>query len=153
MGPDCDKAYSLPRGSLQKHLMAGIGTDPAARAGILLCAVGAMSSHRREPLRCASLFSLRGYAITCIQTALSDPNTCHSDHTALAIASLGNFEVIAGSEEAYRTHVRGVACIKVVRGGSLHWVLDGVLSWMANLRRQQISKGTITVLDRPTTAT
>jgi len=152
MGPDCDNAYSLPTGSLQKHLMDGIATDPAARAAILICAVGAIRSYRQASLQCAHLFGLRGYAISCIQAAMSNPDTRHSDTTALAIASLGNFESIMGHEGASQTHVQGVACIKNARGGSLHWILDGVLSWMSTLGRSQITKGSFTVLDRSNAA-
>jgi hypothetical protein len=128
MGPDCDKAYSLPIGSLQQHLMIGVATDPVARAAILLCFVAVMSSYKQKSLRCVPLFSLRGYAISCIQAAMSNPETRHNDNTALAIASLGNFEVIMGCERAYQTHMRGVACIKDVRRGSMHWIVDGILS-------------------------
>jgi len=148
MGPDCDKTYSLPAGSLQSYLLGSLAATPAARASMVISAVAAMSFHLNEPLECASLYGLRGYAIRCIQDAVTDPDTCHSDHTAMAIASLGVFEIILGCDEATQTHVRGLASIKAARGGSLHWVLDGVLSWMANLQRQQITKGTITVLDR-----
>jgi hypothetical protein len=151
LGPDCDNAYSLPTGSLRKHLKDGLAADRAARAVILIGSVAAISSHRREPLRFNSLLSLRGYAISCIQAALSDPSTCHSDHTALAIASLGNFELIIGCDKARQTHLQGLASIKNARGESLNWVLDGVLSWMAALRRPQISEG-IAILDGPNTA-
>jgi hypothetical protein len=149
MGPDCDRAYTLPTGSLQRHLIAGIATSPAARAGILICAAGAMSSHQKEPLKYAALYGLRGYAISCIQAAVRNPNTRHSDHTALAVAALRIFEMILGCEEASKTHLQGVACIRDARGASLHWVLDGVLSWMATLRLPQITKGTFTILDQP----
>jgi hypothetical protein len=83
---------------------------------------------------------------------MSNPDTRYSDNTALAIASLGNFEVIIGCERAHQTHMRGVACIKDVRGGSMHWVLDGILSWMINMKRQQIMRGTFVILGS-TTAT
>jgi hypothetical protein len=33
-----------------------------------------------------------------------------------------------GCERAYQTHMRGVACIKDVRRGSMHWIVDGILS-------------------------
>jgi len=153
MGPDCEIAYSLPPGSLQQHLLAGVANDPAARAGILACAIGAIRSYQQNPLRYAPLFGLRGYVISCIQTAMRDPKTCHSNHTALAVASLGNFEVILGCEEARRTHLQGVASIKYARGASLPWVLDGVLSWMAALGRTQITNGTLAILDQPSMAT
>ena len=152
MGPDCDNAYSLPKGSLQKHLMDGIATDQAARASILACSVGAISSYRQVSLHCAHIFGLRGYAINCVQAAMSSPDTRHSDNTALAIASLGNFEVIMGCDRASQTHRQGVSCIKNARGGSLPWILDGVLSWMATLGRPQITRGTFAILDRPNAA-
>ena len=129
--------------------MAGIATSPAARAGILICAAGAMSSHQKERLKYAALYGLRGYAISCIQAAVSNPNTRHSDHTALAVAALRIFEMILGCEEASKTHLQGVACIRDARGASLHWVLDGVLSWMATLRLPQITTSTFTILDQP----
>jgi len=153
MGPDCERAYSLPTGSLQQHLMAGVANDPAARAGILVCAVGAIRSYQQDPIRCAPLFGLRGYVISCIQTAMRDPKTCHSNHTALAVASLGNFEVILGCEGASRMHLQGVASIKYARGASLHWVLDGILSWMATLGRTQMTNGILAILDQPSMAT
>ena len=138
MGPSCETAYSLPAGSLQQYLMDGVAADPAARAAILICSVGAMHSCRPDPLSCASVIGLRSYAIGCVQAAVMDPNTCHSDYTALAIANLGNFEVVFGFEEASRTHLQGVACIRNARGGSLHWVLDGVLAWMAALDASRV---------------
>lgn len=152
MGPDCDNAYSLPKGSLHKYLTEGVATDSAARAGMLICSVAAISSYQQISLQCAHLFGLRGYAMSCVQAAMSNPDTRHSDNTALAIASLVNFEVILGCERSSRTHMQGVACIKEARGGSLHWVLDGVLAWMTTLGRPQITKGTITILDRPNAA-
>jgi hypothetical protein len=137
---------------LRKHLEDGLAADRAARAAILTYSVGAISSHRKDPLRFDSLLSLRGYAIRCIRAALSDPSTCHSDHTVLAIASLGNFELVVGCEKARQTHMQGLASIRNARGESLNWVLDGVLSWMAALRRPQISEGTIAILDGSSTA-
>lgn len=146
MGPDCEKAYSLPTGSLRKQLMVGIATDPAARGGILLSTIAAICLYRKESLQRAPLLGLRGYVIRCIQAAVSNPDTRHSDNTALAIGALGVFELVFGCHEAYETHMGGVACITDLRGESMHWVLNGVLSFMRTLQLPQIIQGTRCIL-------
>ena len=146
MGQDCDKLHSLPKGSFAKILLTSLETDPAARAAILLASVAAIRRCRQEPLQGAALFSLRGYAISCIQAAMSDPATRYSDNTALAIVSMGNFERYFGSEEAYGTHTHGLAFLKDVRGGSMDWALASVLSWMQSVVIADVSRSASVVL-------
>jgi hypothetical protein len=148
MGQDCDRLHSLPKGSLAKTLLTSLETDPAARAAILLTSIAAIRRCRQEPLQGAALFSLRGYAISCIQAAMSDPETRYSDSTALAIVSMGNFERCFGSEEAYSTHAQGLAFWKDIRGGSMDWVLASVLSWMQSIGIADVSRSTSVVLER-----
>lgn len=153
MGPDCEQASSVPTGSLRKQLMVGIATDPAARGGILLSAIAAICLYRNESLQRVPLLGLRGYVIRCIQAALDNPNTRHSDNTTLAIGALGISELVFGCHEAYETHMGGVTCIKDVRGRSMPWVLSGILSWMATLQLPQITRGTRSILGQSTTET
>jgi hypothetical protein len=148
LGQDCDRSHSLPTGTLEKTLLAGVGTHPTALAAILLTSVASIRSHRQEPLRCSAMFSLRGYAISCIQAAMSNPETRYSDSTALAIVSMGNFERYFGSEEAYGVHSQGLACLRTVRGGSIDGIFDSILSWMGTMRAADVSRGTSVVLER-----
>jgi hypothetical protein len=138
--------YSLPQGSMAKHLLASIETNPAARAVILLASIAAIRTCRQEPVRCAALFGLRGYAISCLQAAMSDPETRYSDSTALAIASMGNFELYLGCEDIRDIHIQGLACLRQARRGTMDWITDRVLSWMQTVGVADISRGASVVL-------
>jgi hypothetical protein len=148
MGEDCDTLYSLPRGSLVKIMLTSIETDPAARAAILLTSIAAIRRCRQEPVRCAALLGLRGYAMNCIQAATSDPGTRYGNGTAVAMVSMGNFERYYGCEQASGAHTQGLACLRHVRGASIDWVLDSVLSWMQTIGAADVSRSTSVVLER-----
>jgi hypothetical protein len=147
MGQDCERKHSLPKGTLAKHLFASIETNPAARAAILLTALVSIRTCRQEPIRRAALFSMRGYAIRCLQTVMNDPEARYSGSTAMAIVSMGNFERYLGYEEVYQTHIQGLASWRDARRGSVDWALDEVLSWMENVGDDDISRNAYAILE------
>jgi hypothetical protein len=147
MGQDCESIHSLPKGTLAKHLFASIESNPAARAAILLTALVSICTYRQRPIQYQALFSLRGFAIRCLQTAMSDPETCHSGSTAMAIVSLGNFERYLGREDVHQTHIQGLASWRHAHGGSVDWALDRVLLWMETVEDDDISRNASVILE------
>jgi hypothetical protein len=130
--------YALPPGYTRSLHNTSMRTEPAARAAVLLAAAANIRIHQPKPFDVACLYGLRGHALSCVRSALDDPERRNSDAIILAVSSIMVAELFFGRREDYEVHKRGLVQVRRARGAMVSKFMDEYLACICDVTIGQI---------------
>lgn len=149
MAAECEPRYALPKGCMRALWETSLIISPAARAAVVLCSAAHLRLHQADPFRGVFLHRLRGHALSCIRTALDDPERCTSDAVLVAVISVAMSERLCGWQDNYAVHMRGLAQIRKARSATIDRTLEGILSCAWSIKWTQVSNWTSAAYSLP----
>lgn len=124
--------YALTEDYIRTTYYASMRVEPATRGAIILAAAAGIREHQQTPFPLGALGRIRGYALSCLRSALEDPNRCTSDAVITAVLNMTIHEHLHGRPSDSEVHM-------LLRGATMNERMVTMMACLTDVTHAELS--------------